>query len=47
MDRINCSCGWTVYPGLDCDFCGIAADDVLTNAGVVADVLELPELRTV
>ena len=47
MDRITCRCSWTVYPGLDCDFCGIPADEVMANAATIAEVLELPELRTV
>lgn len=47
MERITCSCTWAVYPGLDCDFCGTPADEVAAHAAVVAEVLELPELRTV
>lgn len=41
MDRLTCRCGWSVYPGLDCGFCGIPADDLLADAEVIAEVLEL------
>lgn len=47
MERITCRCGWNVYPGLDCDFCGIPADELASEAATIAEVLELPELRTV
>lgn len=41
MERLTCRCGWSVYPGLDCEFCGIAADDVIAEHEIIAEVLEL------
>lgn len=47
MERITCGCTWTVLPGLDCDFCGAPAAELLANARTIAEVLALPELRAV
>lgn len=47
MDRIACRCGWSVNVGMDCDFCGIRAEDVIEHARLAAELREVTELSAV
>lgn len=44
MDRITCTCGWDVTPGLDCDFCGASADSLRERAEALVELIVLDEL---
>jgi hypothetical protein len=41
IERVDCRCGWSVYPGLDCDFCETPAEDVLAYAAERDAAVEL------
>lgn len=43
-DRLLCGCGWAVWRGLDCDFCGTPAHRLIAEAEVISAV---PVLRAV